>query len=72
MEAEVEAEGVEEVALVQHQPQQLPGKPGELLLWHRSLPLPLALDFDGGDDGDDLQPGVGEEEEVEVQAVCRC
>ena len=34
---------------------RLPGKPGELQLWHWSVPLPLALGVDGGDDGDDLQ-----------------
>ena len=49
------AEVVEEVALEQHRPQQLPEKPGVLQLWHWSVPLPLALGGDGGDDGDDLQ-----------------
>ena len=34
MEAEGAAEVVEEVALVQCQPRQLPEKPGVLLLWH--------------------------------------
>ena len=58
LEAEgVAEEGVEEVVLVQYQPQQLPGKPGVLQLWHWSVPLLLAHDGDGdgGDDGDDLQ-----------------
>ena len=59
MEAEGVAEVVEEMALVQCQPQQLPGKPGELQLWHWSVPLPLALGVDGGDDGDDFQLQVG-------------
>ena len=50
------AEVVEEMALVQCQPQQLPGKPGELQLWHWSVPLPLALSDDG--DGSQLQDGL--------------
>ena len=48
-------EVVEEVALEQCQPWQLPGKPGVLLLWHWSVPLQLALGGDGGDDGDSSQ-----------------
>ena len=55
MEAEGVAEVVEEVALEQCQPWQLPGKPGVLLLWHWSVPLQLALGGDGGDDGDSSQ-----------------
>ena len=52
-------EVVEELALVQCQPWQLPGKPGELQLWHWSVPLPLALGGDDGSDGDDSQLQVG-------------
>ena len=55
---EVQAE-VAEAALLQCQPWQLPGKPGELLLWHWSVPLQLALGGDGGDDGDNSQLQVG-------------
>ena len=54
------AEVVEEVALEPHQPQQLPGKPGELQLWHWNVPKLLAPDGGGGDDGDcsQLQDGL--------------
>ena len=45
----------EEVALVQCQPWQLPGRPGVLQLEHLSVPLLLALCGDGGGDGDDSQ-----------------
>ena len=55
MEAEEVVEGVEEVALGQCQPWQLPGKPGELQLWHWNVPLPLALGVDGGGEGGDSQ-----------------
>ena len=52
----MEVEGVaEEVALVQCQPWQLPGRPGVLQLEHLSVPSLLALSGDGGDDGDDFQ-----------------
>ena len=55
MEAEGAAEVVEEVALVQCQPRQLPGRPGVLQLLHWSVPSLLALGGDGGGDGDDSQ-----------------
>ena len=60
----MEVEGVaEEVALVQCQPWQLPGRPGVLQLWHKSVPSLLALDGDGGGGVDDsqLQSGLVQE-----------
>ena len=60
----MEVEGVaEEVALVQCQPLQLPGRPGVLQLEHLSVPSLLALCGDGGGDGDDsqLQSGLVQE-----------
>ena len=60
----MEVEGVaEEVALVQCQPWQLPGRPGVLQLEHLSVPSLLALCGDGGGDGDDsqLQSGLVQE-----------
>ena len=58
MEAEGAAEVVEEVALGQCQPEQLPGKPGVLQLLHWSVPLLLALGDDGGGDAVQLQDGL--------------
>ena len=52
-------EGVEEAALVQCHPWQLPGKPGELQLWHWNVPKPLAPDGGGGGDGDVVRLQVG-------------
>ena len=54
------AEVVEEVALVQCQPQHLPGKPGMLQLWHYSVPSLLTLNGNGGGDADNfrLQGGL--------------
>ena len=46
---------VEEVALVKCQPQQLPGKPGMLQLWHYGVPSLLTLSGDGGGNDDDFQ-----------------
>ena len=57
-------EGVAELALVQCQLWQLPGKPGVLQLLHWSVPLLLALGGDGGGDGDgfQLQGGLVQEQ----------
>ena len=59
MEVEGVEEVVEEAALVQCYHWQLPGKPGELQLWHWNVPKPLAPDGGGGDDGEVFRLQVG-------------